>query len=69
MKPKKNLDAIVFGNVTLDILCYPVNEVPRHESISFEDVTVSPGGCGSNTAIGLAALGIPTGIVARAGEA
>jgi sugar/nucleoside kinase (ribokinase family) len=68
MKPKKNLDAIVFGNVTLDILCYPVNEVPRHESISFEDVTVSPGGCGSNTAIGLAALGIPTGIVARAGE-
>jgi sugar/nucleoside kinase (ribokinase family) len=62
------MNTLVFGNVTLDIICYPVNEVPRHESISFDDVTVSPGGCGSNTAIGLAALGIPTGIVARTGE-
>jgi sugar/nucleoside kinase (ribokinase family) len=62
------MDALVFGNVTLDIICYPVNDVPRHESISFDDVTVSPGGCGSNTAIGLAALGIPTGIVACTGE-
>ncbi|MFN2234633.1 MAG: carbohydrate kinase family protein [Anaerolineales bacterium] len=62
------MDALVFGNVTLDIICCPVNEVPRHESISFDDVIVSPGGCGSNTAIGLAALGIPTGIVACTGE-
>ena len=62
------MDAIVFGNVTLDIICYPVNSVPRHESIAFDDVTVSPGGCGSNTAIGLAALGISTGIVARCGD-
>lgn len=62
------MEALVFGNVTLDIICYPVNEVPRNESISFDNVTVSPGGCGSNTAIGLAALGIPTGIVARTGD-
>lgn len=62
------MEAIVFGNVTLDIICYPVNEVPRYESISFDAVTVSPGGCGSNTAIGLAALGVPTGIVAFTGE-
>ena len=62
------MDAIIFGNVTLDILCYPVDEVPRHESIAFDDVTVSPGGCGSNTAIGLAALGVPTGIIARTGD-
>jgi sugar/nucleoside kinase (ribokinase family) len=68
MKPEKDLTAIVFGNVTLDVICYPVNEVPRHESIAFDDVTVSPGGCGSNTAIGLAASGIPTGIVARTGD-
>jgi ribokinase len=65
---ENQMEAIVFGNVTLDIICYPVNEVPRHESISFEDVTVSPGGCGSNTAIGLAALDVPTGIVARTGD-
>ncbi len=62
------MNAIVFGNVTLDIICYPINEVPRHESISFDDVTVSPGGCGSNTAIGLASMGVPTGIVARTGD-
>jgi sugar/nucleoside kinase (ribokinase family) len=62
------MEAVVFGNVTLDIICFPVNEVPRHESIAFDDVTVSPGGCGSNTAVGLAALGIPTGIVARTGD-
>jgi len=62
------MEAVVFGNVTLDIICYPVNDVPRYESIAFDDVTVSPGGCGSNTAVGLAALGIPTGIVARTGD-
>ena len=62
------MDAVIFGNVTLDIICYPVNEVPRHESITFDDVIVSPGGCASNTAIGLAALGMPTGIVARSGD-
>jgi sugar/nucleoside kinase (ribokinase family) len=62
------MDVLVFGNVTLDIICYPVNEVPRYESIAFDDVTVSPGGCGSNTAIGLAALGVPTGILACTGD-
>ncbi len=62
------MKSIVFGNVTLDIICFPVNEVPRHESIAFDDVTLSPGGCASNTAIGLAALGVPTGIVARTGD-
>jgi len=62
------MDAVVFGNVTLDVICYPVNEVPRYESIIFDEVAVSPGGCGSNTAIGLVSLGIPTGIVARTGD-
>ena len=62
------MKAIVFGNVTLDTICYPINEVPRYESINFDDVNISAGGCGSNTAIGLAALGIPTGIVACIGD-
>lgn len=68
MNSGNRLTAIVFGNVTLDIICYPVNEVPRHESIAFDEVAITPGGCGSNTAIGLAASGIPTGIVARTGN-
>ena len=62
------MDAVVFGNVTLDVICYPVNDVPRQESISFDQVTVSPGGCASNVAIGLATLGIPTALVAQTGD-
>lgn len=46
------MDVIVFGNVTLDIICHPVNEVPRHQSLAFDQVMVSPGGCGSNVAVG-----------------
>ncbi len=61
------VDAVVFGNVTLDTLCYPVDDVPRHQSITFERAIVAPGGCGSNTAIGLCALGVPTALVARIG--
>jgi sugar/nucleoside kinase (ribokinase family) len=61
------LDAAVFGNVTLDTLCYPVDDVPRHQSIPFERAIVAPGGCGSNAAIGLCALGVPTALVARIG--
>lgn len=61
------MDAVVFGNVTLDTLCYPVDDVPRHQSIPFERASVAPGGCGSNAAIGLCALGVPTALVARIG--
>jgi sugar/nucleoside kinase (ribokinase family) len=62
------LDALVLGNVALDILCYPVGDVPRHHSMTFEQSIISPGGCGSNTAIGLAALGIRTGLIASIGD-
>ena len=61
------MEAVVLGNVTLDILCYPVEEVPRHESIPFERAAVGPGGCGSNVAVGLCALGVQTALVARVG--
>jgi len=62
------LKVIVFGNVALDVICRTVNDVPRHDSIVFDQVSVSAGGCGSNVAIGLAALGIPVALVARVGE-
>ena len=62
------MDAVVFGNVTLDVICHPVNEVPRRESISFEQVAVSPGGCASNVAIGMATLGVSTALVAQTGD-
>lgn len=62
------LDILVLGNVTLDVLCYFVDEVPRHDSLRFEHSVLQPGGCGSNTAIGLAALGVSTGLVGCVGN-
>ncbi len=62
------LDAVVVGNVTLDVLCYPVDDVPRHESMAFERAAVGPGGCASNTAVVLAAQGVATGVVAYIGD-
>lgn len=60
--------AAVFGNVTLDIICQTVNDVPRHDSISFERAKISPGGCASNVAFGLAHLGVDVALVARLGD-
>ncbi len=62
------MDAVVVGNATLDVICFPVDDVPRHDSISFERSVVSPGGCGSNAAIGLCALGVSTALVAVLGD-
>lgn len=61
------MEAVVLGNVTLDVLCYPVDNVRCHESVLFERVVLGPGGCGSNVAVGLCALGVPTALVARIG--
>lgn len=62
------MGAVVLGNICLDILCYPVEDVPRYESIAFKLPVVAPGGCGSNVAIGLSVLGIPTVLVGRIGK-
>ena len=56
-------NAIVIGNTTLDVLCYHVDDVPRHDSLLFERALLAPGGCGSNVAIGLCALGVTTALV------
>lgn len=61
------MDAVVIGNVTLDVICSRIEDVPRFESLSFEHVAISPGGCGSNVAIGLHALGVSTGLVCKIG--
>lgn len=57
----------VFGNVTLDIICMTVDDVPRHDSIAFNEAAVTPGGCASNVAIQLAQLGEPVLLIACAG--
>ncbi len=61
------MNVVIIGNATLDIICKTVNDVPRYDSISFEQSCVSPGGCGSNVAVGLCALGIKTALVAWIG--
>lgn len=59
---------IVFGNVTLDVICQTVDDVPRYESVSFDNVVLSPGGCASNVAIGLSALGVPIYLICKTGD-
>ena len=61
------MEVVVVGNVTLDIICQTVNEVPRYDSIAFDHVAVTPGGCGSNVALGLSASGIQSALVACCG--
>lgn len=62
------MDVVVIGNSAIDILCYPVDDVPRKASLTFQRSSVGPGGCGSNAAIGLAALGVKTGFVTCIGD-
>lgn len=59
---------LVCGNVTLDITCAPVDDVPRHDSLLFEHGTLSAGGSASNVAVGVAALGEPVALVACTGD-
>jgi len=58
----------VLGNVNLNVIYQPVDEVPRRESIGFERCVVVPGGCGSNVAIQLGQLGVKTLLVAVRGD-
>ena len=58
----------VFGNVTLDIICKTVDDVPRQASISFQEAAVTPGGCASNTAIRLSQGGERAYLIACVGE-
>jgi sugar/nucleoside kinase (ribokinase family) len=65
----ENHNAIaVLGNVALDIICKTVDDVPRYDSIAFQEAAVTPGGCGSNTAIGLAREGEAVYLIACTGD-
>jgi sugar/nucleoside kinase (ribokinase family) len=61
-------EAVVLGNTAFDILCYPVEDVPRHGPLVFEKAAIAPGGCGSNTAIGLSASGVQTALITAIGD-
>jgi sugar/nucleoside kinase (ribokinase family) len=59
--------AAVLGNVNLDVVCKTVDDVPRKESLLYQEGVILPGGNGSNTAIGLAVRGITTYLIAQTG--
>src|SRR5512145_513816 len=63
------MKAVIIGNTTLDVLCYHVDEVPRYDSLLFEQALLHPGGCGSNVAVGLSALGVTTALVTTISDA
>jgi len=67
MAAKKGTIAVA-GNVTLDIICKTVDDVPRHDSISFQEAAVTPGGCASNTALNLAQQGEKVYLIACTGD-
>lgn len=58
----------VLGNVNLDVICQPVDEVPRRDSMVFEHGAAVAGGCGSNVAIQLGQLGVKTLLFAVRGD-
>ena len=58
----------ILGNVTLDVICKTVDDVPRQDSIDFQQGAVTPGGCASNTALQLARLGEPVLLIAHTGD-
>lgn len=68
MSKQSSVQAIVLGNVAFDVLCFPVDAVPRDTSITIQEYAIGPGGCGSNTAIGLAALGHNTALIGCIGD-
>jgi sugar/nucleoside kinase (ribokinase family) len=68
MTDLQTLTAAVFGNAALDVICKTVNEVPRHDSVVFEEAHVLPGGCGSNVAVNLARMGVKCALVASIGK-
>lgn len=59
--------AAILGNVNLDVVCKSVDDVPRRDSLLFQQGVILPGGNGSNTAIGLAARGVKTYLIAQTG--
>jgi sugar/nucleoside kinase (ribokinase family) len=57
------------GGALIDVLVHPLNQLPLPgKSALAEDIQIFPGGCGINTAILLARLGIHTHFLGRIGN-
>jgi sugar/nucleoside kinase (ribokinase family) len=62
-------DVCVIGHMCVDLMVKPLEALPPKGRLIFIDnLHVSPGGCGLNTAVYLAAMGIRTAILGKVGN-
>lgn len=61
-------EVVCVGILVADIIARPIRELPRRGQLALvEQMVTHIGGCAANTGIGLARLGIETGVIGKAG--
>ena len=57
------------GNIVADVVGRPIDALPERGKLTLvERISLLPGGCGANTALGLAKLGLETALVGKIGN-
>ena len=57
------------GNIVADVVGRPIERLPeRGRLLPVEQIALFPGGCGANTALGLAKLGVETALMGKIGS-
>ncbi len=63
------MEVLSLGIVAADVLAKPITKMPKRGRLELIDrVELHTGGCANNTAIGLARLGISTGVMGKVGK-
>jgi len=64
-----SLEVVCVGILVADVIARPVRELPQRGQLMLVDEMVTHiGGCAANTGIGLARLGVRTGVVGKVGN-
>ena len=65
----KTLDCLCVGIVVADMVCHPIEEMPRAGALTRTDsIEFSIGGCSANLGVDLARLGLNVGLSGRVGS-
>ncbi|WP_373652397.1 carbohydrate kinase family protein [Schlesneria sp. DSM 10557] len=65
----KTLDCLCVGIVVADMVCHPIEEMPRAGALTkTESIQFSIGGCSANLGVDLARLGLNVGLSGRVGS-
>lgn len=63
------MDVLCLGQITADVVVRSIQKVPEKGKSEFIDrIELHNGGCACNTAIGLAKIGIRTGVMGKVGR-